>query len=156
VLEVRLVDDVGEMIGVVPLAQALKLAQEKGLDLVEVSPTAEPPVCKILDFGKFKYEAKKKSHGAKKKQKIVELKEIKLRPNIGINDYEVKLRSIKKFIAEGDKVKITLRFKGREITHQEIGYKLLERLKGDVEEISKIELAPKMDGKQMLMIITPK
>lgn len=155
-LEVRLVDDVGEMIGVVPLAQALKLAQEKGLDLVEVSPTAEPPVCKILDFGKFKYEAKKKSHGAKKKQKIVELKEIKLRPNIGINDYEVKLRSIKKFIAEGDKVKITLRFKGREITHQEIGYKLLERLKGDVEEISKIELAPKMDGKQMLMIITPK
>lgn len=144
------------MLGIVPLQEALKLARERDLDLVEISPNAEPPVCKILDFGKFKYEAKKKAHEARKKQKVVELKEIKLRPNIGQNDYEVKLRSITKFINEGDKVKITLKFKGREVTHQELGFKLLERVKNDLEDIAKVEFAPKMEGKQMLMILSAK
>ena len=144
------------MIGIVPLAEGLRLAATRSLDLVEISPTAEPPVCKILDFGKFKFEARKKIHDARKKQKVVEIKEIKLRPNIGQNDYEVKLRSAVKFINEGDKVKITLRFKGREITHHEIGLALLERFRDDLAEISKVEFAPKMEGKQLLMIIVPK
>jgi translation initiation factor IF-3 len=154
--KVRLVDDEGEMIGVVTLQEALKLALEKGLDLVEISPNADPPVCKILDFGKFKYEAKKKAQEAKKKQKVVEIKEIKIRPNIGQNDYDVKMRSMQKFLAEGDKVKITLRFKGREITHQEIAFKLFDQIKEDLQELCKIETSPRMEGRQMLMIIAPK
>jgi translation initiation factor IF-3 len=141
------------MIGVVSLEVAMKKAVEKNLDLVEMSPQAEPPVCKILDFGKFKYEAKKKANEARKKQKIVELKEIKLRPNIGQNDYEVKLRSVIKFISDGDKVKITLRFRGREMAHQDIGLNLLQRLQQDVIDIAKAELPPKLDKKQMLMIL---
>ncbi len=153
---VRLVDADGSMIGVVQLDQALKLAAERGLDLVEISPNAEPPVCKVLDFGKFKYDAKKKAHDARKKQKVVEIKEIKLRPNIGQNDYDVKMRSIVKFINEGDKVKITLKFRGREIAHQEIGLQLLNRLKHDLEDLVKVELEPRMDGKQMLMILVGK
>jgi translation initiation factor IF-3 len=146
----------GEMIGIVPLAEGLRLAASRSLDLVEISPTAEPPVCKVLDFGKFKFEARKKVHDARKKQKVVEIKEIKLRPNIGQNDYDVKMRAAVKFINEGDKVKITLRFKGREITHQELGMNLLERFRDDMAEISKVEFAPKMEGKQLLMIIVPK
>jgi translation initiation factor IF-3 len=141
------------MIGVVSLEVAMKKAVEKNLDLVEMSPQAEPPVCKILDFGKFKYEAKKKANEARKKQKVIELKEIKLRPNIGQNDYEVKLRSVIKFINDGDKVKITLRFRGREMAHQDIGLHLLQRLQQDVIDIAKAELPPKLDKKQMLMIL---
>jgi len=144
------------MVGVVPLAEGLSLAKARSLDLVEISPNAEPPVCKLLDFGKYKFEARKKVHDARKKQKVVEIKEIKLRPNIGQNDYDVKLRSAVKFIGEGDKVKVTLRFKGREITHQEIGMTLLERFRDDLAEIGKVEYAPRMEGKQLLMIIVPK
>jgi translation initiation factor IF-3 len=154
-LTVRLIGEDGETIGIVSTKEALKIAESKGLDLVEVSPTGNPPVCKILDFGKYKYEAKKKIHDARKKQKVIEIKEIKLRPCIGNNDYEVKLRAIQKFIAEGDKVKITLKFKGREITHQEIGMNVLERLKNDTQEFAKLELAPKMEGKQILMVLAP-
>lgn len=143
------------MVGILSLNDALKRAEDVGLDLVEVSPTAEPPVCKITDYGKFKYEAKKKAHDARKKQKIVEIKEIKLRPNIGQNDYDVKMRSMNKFIEAGDKVKITLKFRGREIAHNDIGLKLLEKIRLEMEPIAKIELAPKMEGKQLLMIISP-
>lgn len=144
------------MIGVVALQEGFKLAAELGLDLVEISPNAEPPVCKVLDFGKFKFEIQKKANDARKKQRVVEIKEIKLRPNIGQNDYEVKLRSAFKFIGEGDKVKVTLRFRGREITHQEIGLKLLERLRDDMQEVTKVEFSPRMEGRQMMMILTPK
>jgi translation initiation factor IF-3 len=153
---VRLVDAEGEMLGVVSIAEALKTAEAASLDLVEVSPTAEPPVCKLMDFGKFKYELQRKVRSAKKKQKVVELKEIKLRPTIGQNDYEIKLRSVKKFLQEGNKVKISLRFRGREITHQENAFALIKKLQADVEELSKVEFAPKMDGKQLLMVLAPK
>ena len=151
-----MVDVDGSMIGIVTLEVALKTAIDKSLDLVEISPQGDPPVCKILDFGKFKYEAKKKAHEARKKQKVVELKEIKLRPNIGQNDYEVKLRHIVSFIKDGDKVKVTLRFKGREMAHQEIGMNLLIKLLEDTSEIAKAELAPRLDGKQMMMILVGK
>lgn len=144
------------MIGVVTLREGLRQAAEHGLDLVEISPNAEPPVCKMLDFGKFKFEIQKKAHDARKKQRVVEIKEIKLRPNIGQNDYEVKLRSAFKFIADGDKVKVTLRFRGREITHQEIGLRILERLRDDMQEVTKVEFSPRMEGKQMMMILAPK
>ncbi len=144
------------MIGIVTLKEGLKLAAAQGLDLVEISPNAEPPVCKILDFGKFKFEIQKKAHDARKKQRVVEIKEIKLRPNIGQNDYEVKLRSAFKFIQEGDKVKVTLRFRGREITHQDIGLRLLERMRDDMQEVTKVEFSPRMEGKQMMMILAPK
>jgi translation initiation factor IF-3 len=153
---VRLVDVDGAMIGIVSLEVAVKMAAEKTLDLVEISPQGDPPVCKILDFGKFKYEAKKKANEARKKQKVVELKEIKLRPNIGQNDYDVKVRSIVKFIGEGDKVKVTLRFKGREMAHQEIGMNLLIRLQNDLVDVVKVELSPRLEGKQMLMILVGK
>lgn len=153
--EVRVVDASGEMVGVIPIRDAIKMAEEAGLDLVEVSPNAEPPVCKIIDFGKYKYEAQKKAHEAKKKQKIIEIKEIKLRPNIGQNDYDVKLKNIIRFIKEGDKVKITLKFRGREVTHQEVAFELFKRIQEDIEDIAKIEFSPKMEGKQMLMILAP-
>jgi translation initiation factor IF-3 len=153
---IRLVDADGTMVGIVALRDALAKAEEAGLDLVEISPTAEPPVCKIMDFGKYKYEAQKKTRDARKRQKTVELKEIKLRPTIGQNDYDVKLRSIIKFLNEGNKVKITVRFRGREITHQEVAVVLLDRLKVDVDEVAKIEYSPRMEGRQMLMILAPK
>lgn len=152
---VRVVDADGTMVGVLPLKDALKLAADRGLDLVEISPTATPPVCKILDYGKFKYAAQKRAHDARKKQKVIDIKEIKLRPNIGQNDYEVKLRSIQTFLKEGNKVKISLRFKGREITHQELGFKILERMQQDLLESAKVELSPRMEGKQLLMILIP-
>ena len=144
------------MEGVVSIVAAREMAADNGLDLVEVSPNADPPVCKILDYGKFKYEAQKKANVARKKQKTIDLKEIKMRPNIDTHDYDVKMRSIFKFIAEGDKVKVTLRFRGREMAHQELGMKVLNRVRGDVDEVAKIEQFPKMEGRMMTMVMGPK
>jgi translation initiation factor IF-3 len=135
---------------------ALAEAEGHGLDLVEVSPNADPPVCKILDYGKFKYEAQKKKNEAKKKQRVIEVKEIKLRPNIDENDYQVKMRNVNKFLNEGDKVKVTLRFRGREMAHQDLGVNVLNRVKGDTEEIAKVESFPRLEGRQMVMVIAPK
>lgn len=132
------------------------MAAEVGLDLVEVSPNAEPPVCKILDYGKFKYEAQKKKNEARKKQKVIEVKEIKLRPNIDENDYGVKMRAMKKFLEEGDKVKVTLRFRGREMAHQDLGMKVLDRVRAELEELVKVEQIPKMEGRQMVMVLAPR
>lgn len=144
------------MIGVVPIRDALLQAEEAGLDLVEVSPNADPPVCKILDYGKFKYEVQKKKTEARKKQKVIEIKEVKLRPNIDENDYNVKMRAMRKFLDEGDKVKITLRFRGREMTHQDLGMKVLDRVRVDLDELCKVEQMPKMEGRQMVMLVAPK
>ena len=156
VRSIRLVGADGEMIGVVTLREGLTIAEEAGLDLVEVSPNADPPVCKILDFGKFKYEDQKKKNAARKKQKVIEVKEIKLRPNIDDHDYDVKMRCMKKFLEEGDKVKVTLRFRGRELAHQDLGMKVLEKVKDDLEELGKVEQIPKMEGRQMVMVIAPR
>lgn len=153
---VRLVDQNGQMVGIVQLREALTAAEEAGLDLVEVAPLADPPVCKILDFGKFKYEAQKKANEARKKQKVIEVKEIKLRPNIDDNDYEVKMRSARRFVEEGDKVKVTMRFRGREMAHQDLGMNLLIRVRDELEEIAKVEQMPKLEGRQMVMILAPK
>ena len=144
------------MIGVVPLAEGLNRADEAGLDLVEVSPNADPPVCKILDYGKFKYIAQKKANETRKKQKTIDVKEIKMCPNIDNHDYDVKMRAMEKFLDEGDKVKVTLRFRGREMAHQELGRKVLERVRVDLEEPAKVEQMPLMEGRQMIMILTPK
>lgn len=153
--EVRLIDQDGNMVGVVPPKQGVDLARKVGLDLVEISPNASPPVCKITDFGKYKYDLQKKMHEAKKKQKVVEVKEIKVRPNIADGDYQVKLRAIRKFLEEGNKVRISLQFRGREIAHNELGFAVIKRFKEDVEDISKIELEPKLEGKQIFLIISP-
>jgi len=144
------------MIGVVPRNDAIARAIEAGLDLVEVSPTADPPVCKILDFGKYKYEEQKRKNEARKKQKVIEIKEIKLRPGIDDHDYDVKMRSMKNFIDEGDKVKVTMRFRGRELAHQELGMDVLMRVKGDLDPIAKVEQHPRMEGRQMTMVMSPK
>ncbi len=144
------------MIGVLSTRDAIARAYAVGLDLVEISPNAEPPVAKILDYGKFKYEQQKKRNEARKKQKIVEIKEVKVRPNIDENDYQVKLRAMKTFIGEGDKVKVTLRFRGREMAHQELGVKVLERIRGDMETDTKVEQMPKMENRQMVMVLAPK
>jgi translation initiation factor IF-3 len=154
--EVRLIDENGQNAGVVSRVEALERAVAAGLDLVEVSPDAEPPVCKILDYGKFKYQEQKKAAEARKNQKIVELKEIKMRPTIDDHDYEVKIRSIKRFFEEGDKVKVTLRFRGREMAHPEIGYQLLQRVKGELQELSKVEAEPRLEGRQMVMVLAPR
>jgi translation initiation factor IF-3 len=153
---VRLIDQDGEMIGVLATRDAIARAYAAGLDLVEISPNAEPPVAKILDYGKFKYEQQKKRNEARKKQKVVEIKEVKVRPNIDENDYQVKLRAMKSFIGEGDKVKVTLRFRGREMAHQELGVKVLERIRGDMEVDTKVEQMPKMENRQMVMVLAPK
>jgi len=153
--EIRLIDQDGENVGVVSPATGIELAEEVGLDLVEISPGATPPVCKIMDFGKFKYETQKRAAEAKKKQKVIEIKEVKFRPNIDTHDYDVKMRSVTKFLGEGDKVKVTLRFRGREMAHVELGRDLLERIAGDVEDIGKIESMPKMEGRQMIMVVAP-
>ncbi|WP_439332546.1 translation initiation factor IF-3 [Puniceibacterium confluentis] len=153
--EVRLIGADGENVGVVTPARAMEMAEEAGLDLVEISPNAAPPVCKIMDFGKYKYETQKREAEARKKQKIIEVKEIKFRPNTDIHDYEVKMRSVFKFLENGDKVKITLRFRGREMAHQNLGRELLERVAEDVKEVGKIENMPKMEGRQMIMMIGP-
>ena len=155
-LSVRLIDDKGEMLGVISIDEALKQAQKEGLDLVEVSPNSEPPVCKIMDFGRHKYQEKKKMQDARKKQKTVSLKEIKCRPTIGDHDLNIKIRNLNNFILDGDKVKITLKFKGREITHQEIGFAVLEKIKLQLVEEAKIEYEQKMEGNQLMMIIVPK
>ena len=156
VTRVRLVDERGEMVGVIGRNEALEMAADAGLDLVEVAPNADPPVCKILDFGKFKYEEQKKKNEARKKQKIIEVKEIKLRPSIDIHDYAVKMRSMNKFIEEGDKVKVTMRFRGRELAHQELGMNVLMRVKDDLDAIAKVEQTPRMEGRQMTMVVSPK
>lgn len=142
------------MIGVVSIREALAAADEAGLDLVEISPNAEPPVCKILDYGKFKYEQQKKANEARKKQKVIEVKELKLRPMIEDHDYQVKLRAAQKFLEEGDKVKFTLRFRGRELAHQELGLAVLKRMKEDLSLLSKVEQEPKMEGRQMIMMLS--
>ncbi len=154
--QVRLIDQEGEMQGVMSARDALLRAYAVGLDLLEISPNADPPVCKILDFGKFKYEQQKKKNEAKKKQRVIEIKEVKVRPNIDENDYQVKLRSMKNFIEEGDKVKVTLRFRGREMAHQDIGVKVLERIRGDLETATKVEQMPRMEMRQMVMVLSPK
>ena len=154
--EVRLIDETGQNIGVVSKCDALARAEEAGLDLVEVSPDAEPPVCKILDFGKYKYQEQKKAAEARKHQKIVEIKEIKMRPGIDDHDYDVKMRAIRRFFEEGDKVKVTLRFRGREMAHQQLGMAVLVRVKTDTEQIAKVESEPRFEGRQMVMVLAPK
>jgi len=153
---IRLIDADGEMVGVVSRKEALQMAEEVQLDLVIVSPNADPPVCKILDYGKLKYETQKKKNEARKKQKIIEVKEIKFRPNIDDHDYVVKMRSVRRFLEEGDKVKVTLRFRGREMAHQELGAKVLERVRDELEEKVKVEQWPRLEGRQMVMVIAPK
>ncbi|NNF25195.1 MAG: translation initiation factor IF-3 [Rhodobacteraceae bacterium] len=153
--EIRLIGADGENVGVVTPEKGMELADEAGLDLVEISPNAKPPVCKIMDFGKFKYETQKKEAEARKKQKIIEVKEVKFRPNTDTHDYDVKMRNVVKFLENGDKVKVTLRFRGREMAHQNLGRELLERVAADVEEIGKVENMPKMEGRQMVMMIGP-
>jgi translation initiation factor IF-3 len=153
---VLLIDQNGEKQGEMPISAALEAAEEAGLDLVEIVPNANPPVCKILDYGKFKFQEQKKKNEARKRQKIVELKEIKLRPNIDIHDYDVKAKSMFRFFEEGDKVKVTLRFRGREMAHPELGMKLLNKVKVDFDEVAKVEHEPKMEGRQMIMILAPR
>jgi len=154
--EIRLIGPAGEMIGVVAPSEGLRLAAQHGLDLVEISPAAVPPVCKVMDFGKFKYEMQKKAHEAKKKQKIVEVKEIKVRPTIADGDYQIKLRNASKFIKDGNKVKVSLMFRGREITHNEVGFAVMTRFQDDISELAKIEVAPRMEGRQIFMMLAPK
>ena len=151
-----LIDQHGENHGTTPLGEALAMAEAAGLDLVEVSPTARPPVCKILDLGKFKYQAQKKAAEARKKQHVIEIKEIKMRPNIDVHDYDVKMRAMRRFFDEGDKVKVTMRFRGREMAHTELGMKLLDRVKVDTESFAKVELEPKLEGRQMIMVLAPR
>ncbi len=154
--KVRVIDDEGENLGVMYTQEAIERAYEIGLDLVEVSPTADPPVCKFLDIGKYKYEAQKKANIARKTQRTQELKEIKMRPNIDDHDYDTKMKKVHDFIGEGDKVKITLRFRGRELSHQQLGMQLLQRVAENVGEIAKVEAYPRMEGRQMLMVLAPK
>jgi len=153
---IQLIDASGNNVGVVGIADALARAAEAGLDLVEISPNSEPPVCKILDFGKYKYQAQKKAAEARKKQRTVEIKEIKMRPNIDTHDYDVKMRSIRRFFEEGDKVKVTLRFRGREMAHTELGVDLLNRVKSDTIEVAKVESEPRLEGRQMVMVLSPR
>ena len=153
---IQLIDATGNNVGVVPTPDALARAVEAGLDLVEIAPNSEPPVCKILDYGKYKYQAQKKAAEARKKQRTVEIKEIKMRPNIDIHDYQVKMRSIVGFFEEGDKVKVTLRFRGREMAHMELGTKLLDRVKQDTATIAKVESEPRLEGRQMVMVLAPR
>lgn len=154
--KVRLVDEDGEMKGVYALSKALELAEDAGLDLVEVSPNASPPVCKILDYGKYKYEQQKKANEARKKQKTVELKEVKISPRIEKNDYDVKMRNARRFLEDGNKVKVSMRFRGREMAHQDIGREIFDKIQKELEELAVIELRPKFEGRQMIMILGPK
>ena len=154
--KVRVIDEEGENLGVMYTREAIEQAASVGLDLVEVSPNADPPVCKFLDVGKFRYEAQKKANLARKTQKTQEIKEIKMRPNIDDHDYETKMKAVRRFIDEGDKVKMTLRFRGRELSHQQLGMDLLRRVQDDTAEIAKVEAYPRMEGRQMLMVLAPK
>jgi translation initiation factor IF-3 len=151
-----LIDASGEKKGVLPIDKAISIALGEGLDLVEISPKSNPPVCKIIDYGKYKYQNQKKANEAKRKQKNIDVKEIKFRPNIDTHDYQVKMRSVEKFLSEGDKVKITLRFRGREMVHQDRGVSLLEKVREEIDTIGKVELLPKMEGRQMVMVLAPK
>jgi translation initiation factor IF-3 len=151
-----LIDDKGENHGTVPIERAIQLAQEAGLDLVEISPNQDPPVAKILDYGRFKYQAQKKATEARKKQKTIEIKEIKMRPNIDVHDYQVKMRSVRRFFEEGDKVKVTLRFRGREMAHQELGMRLLDRVKEETAPIAKVEAEPRLEGRQLTLGLAPR
>jgi translation initiation factor IF-3 len=154
--KVRVIDENGENLGVLYTREAIEQAAAVGMDLVEVSPNADPPVCKFLDVGKFRYEAQKKANLARKSQKTQEIKEIKMRPNIDDHDYDVKMRNVARFIDDGDKVKVTLRFRGRELSHQQLGMDLLRRVQADVAETAKVEAYPRMEGRQMLMVLSPK
>jgi translation initiation factor IF-3 len=154
--EVRLIDQNGQNVGVVATSAAIARAVEAGLDLVEIAPDSKPPVAKILDYGKFKYQEQKKAAEARKRQKVVEIKEIKMRPSIDDHDYDVKMRSMKRFFDEGDKVKVTLRFRGRELSHQELGWQVLQRVKVDTEPVAKVEAEPRMEGRQMVMVLAPR
>jgi len=154
--QIRCIDPEGNQLGVLSTSEALARAEEFGLDLVEVQPNVDPPVCKILDYGKYKYEAQKRANEARKKQKVIDVKENKLRPNIDEHDYQVKMRSVQKFLAGGDKVKVTLRFRGREMAHQELGAGVLTRVRDETEELAKVESMPKMEGRQMIMVLAPK
>ncbi len=153
--EIRLIGAEGENVGVVSPAKAMSLAEEAGLDLVEISPNASPPVCKIMDFGKYKYETQKRESEARKKQTTIQVKEVKFRPNTDTHDYDVKMRNVVKFLEKGDKVKVTMRFRGREMAHQNLGRELLERVAEDIQELGKVENMPKMEGRQMVMMIGP-
>jgi len=153
--EIRLIGAEGENVGVVTPREAMTMAEEAGLDLVEISPNANPPVCKIMDFGKFKYEQQKREAEARKKQKTIEIKEVKFRPGTDVHDYDVKMRNVVKFLENGDKVKVTLRFRGREMAHQDLGLELLNRVRTDVGELGKVENMPKLEGRQMVMMIAP-
>lgn len=155
VTEVQLINAEGDNLGPTPIEEARDLARESGLDLVEISPNAKPPVCKVLDLGKYKYIAQKKAAEARKKQKVIEVKEIKLRPNIDVHDYEVKMRNVTKFLETGDKVKVTMRFRGREMAHQSLGMDLLRKVRDEMEPLSKVEFHPKMEGRQMVMVLAP-
>jgi translation initiation factor IF-3 len=154
--QVRLIGADGTQVGIVPTSEAKRLAEEAGLDLVEISPTAAPPVCRIMNFGKFQYEEAKKRHAAKKKQKQIQVKEVKFRPGTDVGDYQVKLRNLIKFLENGDKAKITLRFRGREMAHQELGMQLLKRVEEDLKDLGMVEQHPRMEGRQMVMVIAPK
>lgn len=154
--QVRLIDQDGEMLGVMSAREALIRAYDVGLDLLEISPNAVPPVVKILDYGKYKYEQQKKANEARKRQKVVEIKEIKVRPNIDDHDYDVKMRQMKEFIGEGDKVKVTLRFRGREMAHQDLGLKVLDRIRTELAETTKVESMPRLENRQMIMVLAPK
>ena len=153
--QVRLIDDVGNQVGVVPTAQALQMAREKGLDLMEVSPNSHPPVCKICDYGKFKYEKKKKEHVAKKKQTVIKVKEVQLRPQTDVHDLDYKTRNIRQFLLDGDKAKITIMFRGREVAYSEQGYKMMRDLADQMKDIAMVEAHPKMEGKKMIMVLAP-
>mgnify|MGYP000615933811 FL=1 len=154
--QVQLIDDDGQNRGVVSINEALQMAEEAGLDLVEISPNQQPPVCKITDLGKLKYQSQKKAAEARKRQKTIEVKEIKMRPNIDTHDYEVKMKAVRRFFDEGDKVKVTLRFRGREMAHLELGMQLLNRVREEVEPIAKVEAEPKLEGRQMMMVLAPR
>jgi translation initiation factor IF-3 len=156
VSEVRLIGKEGEQLGVVPIDKALALAEEGEIDLVEIAPTAKPPVCRLMDYGKYKYTESKKRHEAKLKQKQIQVKEVKFRPGTDEGDYQIKLRNLIRFLNEGDKTKVTLRFRGREMAHQEFGVKLLERVKADLEPYGQVEQFPKLEGRQMVMVLSPK
>ena len=154
--KVRLVDADGEMVGVVDIEEAFRRADEAGMDLVEIADKADPPVVKVLDYGKFRYEQQKRQNEARKKQKVIDVKEIKVRPNIDSHDYEVKMRNARRFIDSGDKVKVTLRFRGREMAHQDLGMQVLNRIRDDLDEIAKVEQMPKMEGRQAIMVLQPR
>jgi translation initiation factor IF-3 len=154
--EVRLVGIEGEPLGIVKLADAFRLADEGEVDLVEIAPNAAPPVCRLMDYGKFKYQEQKKAHEARLKQKVIQVKEVKFRPQTDENDYQTKMRKLREFLAEGDKAKVTMRFRGREMAHQEFGLRLLERIKGELEETAVVEAWPRLEGRQMVMVLAPK